>query len=364
MYTKHLIEQLASHLENQPSWQSAVTTQLHDVYSEALQSMIEVGLVIVGENPKTLFIHLDGGVGDRNTLISRMPLLAIMTQTKVIPDALHVSFSGGAQAFYTGAWQTWIIDELGAWLQKQFEIPINQENTVITGISAGGHGALKIAFKYPHYFSGVAALEPVVMPTLGWGEAHTRASWWMLEESAKAVWGEPFPRAFVDEQPINLAHSNSDQIRKCELDIYLEVGDEDLMNLQDGTELLHRMLWSLDIPHEYHLVRWADHGGYSIDDRFVEAMAFLAASLKGGKKQSRNKPLSNAEKTFINYVLSGGPQRGEPLPDGAASGTKETELSVMDKLWEPLREIAQSRDPTMSKRFGDLPSIELNDKPT
>ena len=147
------------------------------------------------------------------------------------------------------------------------------------------------------------------------------------------------------------------QLRASGLDIYLEAGDEDLLMLQDGAEFLHRVLWKQDIPHEFHQVRWADHGGHSIDDRFIEAMAFLHASYKGGKKQSRSLELSAGEQRFVDYVLGGGPTKGEPMPAEASQGTVETELSVMARLWEPLREIAASRDPAMARHYGPIPPI-------
>jgi hypothetical protein len=48
---------------------------------------------------------------------------------------------------------------------------------------------------------------------------------------------------------------------------YLEAGDRDFLNAHDGTEFLHRILWDLDLSHEYCLVRNAEHGGPAMRPR-------------------------------------------------------------------------------------------------
>ena len=313
--------------------------------------------MVAGDAPQALFVHLDGGAGDREALLGRSDLMASMLAAELLPSSIHVSFSGGSSAFHTGAWEPWIVDELPRWVGDHFGLRATADNTLLTGISGGGHGALKLAFKHPQRFKAVAAMEPVLMPSLHWPPQHTRASWWMLEPSARAVWGEPFPETYLADHPPNIAVANADRIRASGLDIYLEVGDEDLLNLHDGAEFLHRILWRHDIAHEFHLVRWADHGGHSVGDRFIEAMAFLAAAHAGGKKQSRHLELGAAEQRFVTHVLEGGPMRGEPVPDGASQGTTETELSVMRQLWEPLRAPADAQDPNMARHYGKLPDV-------
>ncbi|NKC01483.1 MAG: prolyl oligopeptidase family serine peptidase [Pseudomonadales bacterium] len=333
---------------------------LHDVASKSLERKIPVSVLSPNESSRSftdvpVFIHLDGGVGDRMSLARRAGLLTALVVTEVIPASIHVSFSGGANQFFHGPWEKWVSHELPEWLANQFNCSVAKEKLVLTGISAGGYGALKIAFKNPQRFKAVGVMEPVTMPCLDWPRQHTRASWWMLQESAESVWGAPFPETFLANHPPNIAQANADAIKAADLDIYLECGDEDLLNLQDGAEFLHRVLWDCDVPHEYHLTRWADHGGFSIDDRFIETLAFLSASLAGGLRQSRDVQLKPEEQAFIEYVLSGGPARGEPPPEGAFGGDEDSELTVMASLWAPLRNIAVDLDPDMARHFGRIP---------
>ena len=59
--------------------------------------------------------------------------------------------------------------------------------------------------------------------------------------------------------PASIVNDNSANIRESNLKIYIDVGDKDCLNLHDGAEFLHRILWDHGIEHEYHLIHGADH---------------------------------------------------------------------------------------------------------
>ncbi len=329
-----------------------------EVPSQSLQTQVPVSLLRPRTNRTAalpLLISLDGGIGDRESLIKRQSNYANLFATGVLPPMFVVSFSGGANQFYQGAWADWVITELPAWAAQQLQALVEPQHLLLTGISAGGYGALTIAFQHPHRFRAVAAMEPTILPFTDWPAQHSRANWWMLEGSARATWGEPFPESFLRYHPPNLALTNATQIANSKLEIYLEVGDQDMLLLQDGAEFLHRTLWDLDIAHEYHLVRWADHGGASIESRLHEAHEFLAGALQGGKIEPRDLPLRPSEQAFVDYVSSGAPQRGDAMPPGASQGeAPDRELSVMAQLWASLRTQVLVNDPEMQRRFGRL----------
>ena len=358
MYLSKLIQFQALQQFSARDLEQSLQVQLFDVSSEQLASTIPVSVLaptpVEGEE-LPVFIHLDGGVGDRTALVKRRRLVADMIAAGVIPRSLHVSFSGGATEFYQDKWEQWICTELPNWVSDKYTANTDSQHLVLTGISVGGYGTLKVGFKFPNRFKAIAAMEPVIMPSLTWPAQHTRASWWMLESSAVATWGQPFPESYLANHPPNLALANAELINESDMSIYLEVGDEDMLNLQDGAEFLHRVLWDCDIAHEYHQVRWADHGGSSLDDRFVEAMAFLAAALAGGKRQPRDLPLTNSEQDFVDYFFDGGPMRGEAPPQGASQGTGDRQIAVMSRLWQPLKEIAETNDVDMLRRYGRMP---------
>jgi hypothetical protein len=57
--------------------------------------------------------------------------------------------------------------------------------------------------------------------------------------------------------PANRARRNAQHLRDFGLAINLEAGDRDFLNAHDGTEFLHRVLWDLDLSHEYRLAHGA-----------------------------------------------------------------------------------------------------------
>ena len=141
------------------------------------------------------------------------------------------------------------------------------------------------------------------------------------------------------------------------LDIYLEVGDKDYINLHDGTEYMHRMLWDNDIRHEYHLVRWADHVGLSMDRRLKEALKFLAASLAGGLEEPTDLPLNEEEAAYLKWANEGGMIAGEPSPIGTRNlmhENPERAPTIHASIWDPQKDLVKE-DPDMKRAYAKLP---------
>ena len=189
----------------------------------------------------------------------------------------------------------------------------------------------KVRSDPPERFVAVGAMEPSVEPTLTTLPNHTRNTWTR----------GPAPSLGVADNPARLAHDNAAAIRLSGLAIYLEVGDEDYLNLHDGTEFVHRVLWDHDVPHEYHLVRWADHTGASMRPRFGEMMAFIATALAGGRSDPVSFPLTEAEEQLLAEVGRRA-AAGEEAPEEFSTyllGPRGP--TVHAQVWSPLRALAE-----------------------
>ena len=349
-----------------PIQPAQVISQLHEVRSEIRDEAVPVSVILPpgfneSDTDLPLLIHLHGGGGDRNTLIGLSDLYAHMFNNETIPPMVVVSFSGGPGSFYYGSWEDFVTEELPVWANQTFGTSLDPQKTLMTGISMGGYGTLKIAFKNPDRFKAIAPMEPAIMPTLEWPKENTRASWWLPKASVEAIWGaQSGPEKFLQDNPANLVDTNAQKIKASDLDIYLEVGDQDFIQLQDGAEFLHRVLWDNDIPHEYHLVRWADHVGISLNDRIIEAHAFLAASLNGGKAEPTDLVLTEEERAYAENAMSGASENGyEDESSGSDSANNllsdpKRAPSVHATLWKPLKDLAES-DPDMKRAYGILP---------
>jgi S-formylglutathione hydrolase len=80
---------------------------------------------------------------------------------------------------------------------------------------------------------------------------------------------------FAADHPISRARCNVAEIRSEDQAIRIDAGSRDALNAHDGAEALHRELWQLDIPHEYHLLRDADHVGPTVAPRLLEAFRWI-----------------------------------------------------------------------------------------
>ena len=99
-----------------------------------------------------------------------------------------------------------------------------------------------------------------------------------------------------------------DPSRLLGLGIYLEVGDQDLFYIDQGTEFVHRVLFDAGISHEYRLVKGADHVGASLVPRSLDAFAFIGRQLNPPKwiddTALRFRASANENKKLRGYLVT------------------------------------------------------------
>lgn len=116
--------------------------------------------------PVIYFLH--GFYGDHTLLESMKEILDFAIETKRIrPFILVVSnqkttYEG---SFYSnsgvfGNWEDFTVQDLVAYMDKNYRTIAKKESRGITGHSMGGYGALNIAMKHPDVFSSVYAISP------------------------------------------------------------------------------------------------------------------------------------------------------------------------------------------------------------
>ena len=259
-------------------------------------------------------------------------------------------FSSSPFSGFLGPWEELISSELPAWMAVRFNTRTDREGIVIAGISMGGYGALKSAFRSPERFAAVGAMEPSVEPTLTTLPNFTRNTWSR----------GPAPSLDESDNPARLAHDNADAIRASSLAIYLEVGDEDYINLHDGTEFVHRVLWDHDVRHEYHLVRWADHVGASGETRYKEMLGFLDTALAGGRQDSVELPITEEEQRLFETAAEN-VAAGRPTPEMTAYLLGRRGPTVHAFVWKPLKDGAKD-DPDFSRAYARLPATSVAEK--
>ena len=235
------------------------------------------------KGPYPLVLLLHGGDGDNGFLARMRPVIEqawaageLPPAVIVTPDAhrsLYMDYRDGSQK-----WETWIVGEMIPDVRRRFHVSADRKQTVVTGISMGGLGSLRLGFDHPEVFGGLAALEAGIEPALSFDDVKMRNRFQRNDAFFRSIFGDPVDKAFWKKaNPANMAIDNRAKILANDLQIYIDVGDHDMFHLDEGVEYLHRVLWDHQIPHEYRLVHGADHLGKTLGPRLRDGLKFLSA---------------------------------------------------------------------------------------
>ncbi|HEY6167232.1 MAG TPA: alpha/beta hydrolase-fold protein [Verrucomicrobiae bacterium] len=237
--------------------------------------------------PLPLLLNLHGGGGNREMLKTQRGIFDDVWKDGSVPPLVVAMPSATERGFYmdfrdgSEKWETFLTGPFLEKLRKDYKVRADAKGTLLTGISMGGMGSLRIAFKHPAKFGVVAGMEPGIEPVLKWSEVRPKHRFWRGDALLGRAYGNPVDAAFWEaNNPAAIVVANAAKLRESGLQIYVEAGDEDVFWLYEGAEFLHRTLWEQKVKHEYHLVRGADHVGRSLTPRTKEALRFLARTLQ------------------------------------------------------------------------------------
>lgn len=178
------------------------------------------------------------------------------------------------------------------------DLSASPAETLLFGISMGGMGVLRLAFRNPTRFAGVTALEPGIEPALRYADVKREHTFFRPQDLVEKLYGSPVDHAHWERNhPPAMLVADAAAIRESGLKIYLEVGNQDMLNLHHGAEFLHRQLWDHGIEHEYRLYDGADHIGRTLPPRCDEAFRFHAKVL--------NPPGPDPEVEAVKKALGG-----------------------------------------------------------
>jgi S-formylglutathione hydrolase len=234
-------------------------------------------------DPYPLLLQLHGGGGSSQQMGAMATTLEEATRRGLIPQVVSVMPSAG-RSFYmdyrdgSQKWETFILTELLPHMRKTYRVAPGREGTLVTGVSMGGMGSLRLALKHPDVFRAVAAMEPGIEPALAFRDIQLRDRFWRDDALMQSIYGKPVDEAYwALNNPATIAKADPSRLKG--LGIYIEAGDQDMFFLHHGTEFLHRVLFDAGVSHEYRLVKGAEHVGPSIAPRFLDALGFLGREL-------------------------------------------------------------------------------------
>jgi len=272
-----------------PAWAQGSRLEVIELSSKLVPSPVKVSVLLPAGydkiRPLPLLLMLHGGGGD-NGFLNRMKgiidaswaagdLPPVVVATPDVGRSLYMDYRDGSQK-----WETFIVSEMVPELRRRYGLASGPSRTIVTGVSMGGLGSLRLGFDHPEMFGGLAAMEPGIEPALAFDDVKMRNRFQRDDRFFARIFGNPVDKAYWKKaNPANMVLDNRDRILKSGLKIYIEVGDLDMFHLDEGTEYLHRVMWDHGIPHEYRLVENGDHTGATINPRMRAALRFLAVQV-------------------------------------------------------------------------------------
>jgi len=234
-------------------------TKYETFYSSSMKH--DVGCVVyippeyekaAGPFPVIYFLHGIGGdeLGTcRNSKYLREAIAA-----KAIRPCLAVYVNGAYSAFYCDSYdgkymvETSIVKELIPHIEKRYRVIKSGDGRLIEGFSMGGHGALKIALKYPEMFCSVVTYAAALMNIRGF-KATQPQEYRLLFNNRDDLYQE--------NNPWELVRRNRARILESKLRLCLFAGSED--NVRFTNCRFHDLMKGLGIPHEYHEAEGVGH---------------------------------------------------------------------------------------------------------
>lgn len=271
--------------------------------------------------PYPLIISLHPGGANRDHLAGRDGYTRTGRDVAAPRDVVWASFSceppPGAGMYMNKAdrsdrWEDFFIREFLPFVEGKYNCGGHQSRRYVTGICMGGLGALKFAFKHPRLFAAAAAQQPASVcgtdpRALPWNDQmghHLGGAEATYGAKLGAEIDPGFFRSFVS--PVAMCEDNAAEIRASGIKLYIDVGDQDFLNLHNAAELLHRVLWHHRIEHEYHLVHGGNHAGSSWRRRGPEAMDFLFRVMEA-TLDPPPPSLTQGEQEWVAWVAKGRP---------------------------------------------------------
>ena len=225
--------------------------------------------------PALYFLHGIGG--DQSFLASSGASSAIEDawEQKRLGEFVIIT-PQGENSFYINSrdghvlYENFFIREFVPQMEKRFRLVSGRSARAIGGISMGGYGALRFAFKYPQMFSSVAVHMPALLEQLPRGSASSG-----LAAFLGTAFGAPLNERFWQENsPFVFARST----RLQGLRIYFDCGDHDNFGFDAGTRQLDRLLTEHRVAHEAHVYP-GGHNWQFVAQHLDQSMQFQSRAL-------------------------------------------------------------------------------------
>jgi S-formylglutathione hydrolase FrmB len=225
--------------------------------------------------PVLYYLH---GLGDSEQSLLNLGgwnLIENLREAGRIGEFLIITPEGG-RSFYINSrdgkepYEDFFLREFMPAMERKYRVRAGRDSRAITGVSMGGYGALRFAFRYPQLFVAVSSHMGALIEKMPQGLTDARElgrGLGFLNE----IFGQPFDRAFWDRNsPFTLVREGKGY---AGLKIYFDCGRQDDYGFDAGAQKLHELLQSRGIPHEFHLYA-GGHNWFYVAEHLGASMEF------------------------------------------------------------------------------------------
>lgn len=155
-------------------------------------------------------------------------------------------------------------------MEKKFRLIGMRKGRAIGGVSMGGYGALRFAFKYPQMFVSVAVHMPALLEQLPHGVGNAG-----FEQIFGTAFGSPADEAFWKANT-PFVFARKDYLHG--LKIYADCGDHDDFGFDVGTRQLDKLLTERHVPHTIHIYP-GQHDWQFVAQHLEQSLKFQSKAL-------------------------------------------------------------------------------------
>jgi S-formylglutathione hydrolase FrmB len=136
-------------------------------------------------------------------------------------------------------------------MEKKYRAERTRATRGITGVSMGGYGALRLAFKYPDEFAAVSAQMPALIADLPNNISSDAPG--SPGSLLGDVFGSPFNREYFTRNNVFYFARTDSAASLKRTSIYFNVGNNDDYGFEQGAQQFDRILKERGVPHQFHM---------------------------------------------------------------------------------------------------------------
>ena len=204
--------------------------------------------------PVLYYLH---GLGDNEQSLLNTggwDLIEDLRRTGKVGDFVVLAPNGGHTFFMNSAdgkirYEDFLTKEFMPQMEKKYRVASTRAKRGVTGVSMGGFGALRLAFKYPEQIGAVSAQMPALLAEVPQDSVAGGSPASMLGD----VFGNPIDVSFLERNSV-LYFARIDpapELRRMK--VYFNVGNNDDYGFEQGAQKLHRLLDSRGVANEFHI---------------------------------------------------------------------------------------------------------------